>query len=60
LYAAGIPVVARDKARVERFFDGLDLLDPGVVLVSHWRVDPDVAMPDDAHVHMYGGLARKP
>ncbi|EIV94684.1 SAM-dependent methyltransferase [Frankia sp. QA3] len=58
--AAGIPTVARDKARVERLFDGLELLDPGVVLVHHWHPDPEEPAPDDAHVHIYGGLARKP
>jgi hypothetical protein len=57
--AAGIPTVARDKARVARFFDGMDLLDPGVVLVHHWHPDEESAAVEDAHVHMYGGLARK-
>ncbi len=57
--AAGIPTAARDKARVERFFDGMDLLDPGVVLVHHWHPDEQSAAMDDTHVHMYGGLARK-
>ncbi|MGF7238672.1 MAG: SAM-dependent methyltransferase [Frankia sp.] len=57
--AAGIPAVVRDKARVERFFDGMDLLDPGVVLVHHWHPDEESAAMDDTHVHMYGGLARK-
>ncbi|MCM3920478.1 SAM-dependent methyltransferase [Frankia sp. AiPs1] len=57
--AAGIPAVARDKARVERFSDGLELLDPGVVLVHHWHPDPAQPAPDDTHVHIYGGLARK-
>jgi S-adenosyl methyltransferase len=57
--ASGIPTVARDKAEVESFFRGLDLVEPGVTLVNHWWPDeqtPDVA---DAHVHMYGGIAVK-
>jgi S-adenosyl methyltransferase len=57
--ANGIPTVARDKAEVESFFRGLDLVEPGVTLVNHWWPDertPDVA---DAHVHMYGGIAVK-
>jgi trans-aconitate methyltransferase len=58
--ARGIPTVARDKAQVEAFFDGLELLDPGVVLVNHWHADDLAAAVDDAHVHMYGGIARKP
>ena len=56
----GIPTVARSKEQVEAFFDGLELLDPGVVLVNHWHADDLAASVDDAHVHMYGGLARKP
>jgi hypothetical protein len=58
--ANGIPLVARDRAEVERFFDGLELLDPGVVLVNHWHPDDLAASEVDAHVHMYGGIARKP
>ncbi|WP_242614627.1 SAM-dependent methyltransferase [Actinomadura roseirufa] len=58
--ANGIPLVARDKAGMERFFDGLELLEPGVVLVNHWYPDEAAAEVDDAHVHMYGAVARKP
>ena len=56
--ARGIPVKARDKAGVERFFEGLTLLDPGVTLVNHWHPDGAPTF-DDAHVHMYGGVAVK-
>ncbi|WP_377273966.1 SAM-dependent methyltransferase [Peterkaempfera sp. SMS 1(5)a] len=57
--ARGIPVRARDRARVEQLFGGLQLLDPGVVPVHHWR--PDGSAPDaaDAEVAMYCGIARK-
>ncbi|MFC5754735.1 SAM-dependent methyltransferase [Actinomadura rugatobispora] len=55
----GIPLKARNKAEVEGLFDGLDLLPPGVVLVHHWRPDDDAAVESDAHVHLYGGVARK-
>ncbi|MCK9904181.1 methyltransferase [Parafrankia colletiae] len=57
--ASGIPLVSRDKARTEALFAGLELLDPGVVLVNHWHPDEAAAATDDAHVHMYGGIARK-
>jgi O-methyltransferase involved in polyketide biosynthesis len=57
--ARGIPTKARSKAEVERFFDGLTLLEPGVTLVNHWHPDADAAAVDDAHVHMYGGVAVK-
>ncbi|CAI7979621.1 SAM-dependent methyltransferase [Parafrankia sp. BMG5.11] len=58
--ANGIPLIARDKSTVERFFHGMELLDPGVVLVHHWHPDDEAAALDDAHVYMYGGVARKP
>ncbi|WP_322778138.1 SAM-dependent methyltransferase [Frankia sp. Cas4] len=45
---------------VGRFFDGMELLDPGMTLVNHWHPDELAAAVDDAHVHMCGGIARKP
>lgn len=49
--------VARPHGEVAGFFDGLDLLDPGVVPVSWWRPDqPDEAA---AHTTLWGGIARK-
>jgi S-adenosyl methyltransferase len=57
--ARGIPTKARTKPEIERFFDGLDLIDPGVTLVNHWRPDDLTRAVNDAHVHMYGGAAVK-
>jgi S-adenosyl methyltransferase len=50
--------VVRDKTETARFFDGLDLLDPGVVPVAGWRPDSDAdaAKPSS----MWCGVARKP
>lgn len=56
----GIPTKARPRAEVERFFDGLDLIDPGVTLVHHWHPDEAARATRDEHVHMYGGVAFKP
>jgi hypothetical protein len=58
--ANGIMEKARDKAEVEALFSGLDLVEPGVVLVSHWHPDDQTSAVSDAHVHMYGGIALKP
>ncbi|WP_283137057.1 SAM-dependent methyltransferase [Rhizohabitans arisaemae] len=33
----GTPIVARDRHRLAGFFDGLELLEPGVVSCSRWR-----------------------
>lgn len=34
---AGQPARLRDRADVEHFFDGLDLVEPGVVPLPQWR-----------------------
>jgi hypothetical protein len=59
--ARGMPPRERSKAEVERFFDGLELIEPGVQLVHNWRpdVDPEQRVPD-TEVAMYGGVALKP
>ena len=57
--ARGISEKARDHAEVTGLFRGLDLVDPGVVLVNHWHPDATAAAVPDEHVHMYGGVAVK-
>jgi hypothetical protein len=57
---SGIPIRSRTKAEVERLFDRLELIDPGVTLVTHWHPDDEDRAVDDAHVYMYGGIAIKP
>jgi S-adenosyl methyltransferase len=48
----------RSGAEVARFFDGLDLMDPGLVQVHRWQ--PGSAAPDDGEqVAGYAGVARK-
>ncbi|MCM4078223.1 SAM-dependent methyltransferase [Paractinoplanes hotanensis] len=51
----GTPIRARTKAELERFFDGLDLLEPGVVTCSRWRPDPESGEPE---VYLFGGVGR--
>ncbi|SBV25408.1 S-adenosyl methyltransferase [Micromonospora krabiensis] len=52
-------LVPRSRAEVERFFEGWDLVDPGVVPVMAWR--PEDGAPEDPHAAYYwAGLARKP
>jgi hypothetical protein len=48
---------ARPHAAVARFFDGMELLEPGVVRVSEWRPEPDE--DPAAHTTLWGGVARK-
>jgi S-adenosyl methyltransferase len=49
-------LVTRTRAEVERFFDGLELLEPGVVEIQRWRPDGRSSpLPGG----FYGGVARK-
>ena len=48
----------RTHAEIGRFFDGLQLLAPGLVQVQRWQ--PGSAAPDDGEqIAAYAGLARK-
>jgi SAM-dependent methyltransferase len=52
----------RSRAQVTRFVDdnGLELLEPGLTVVSEWRPDPGTTPPPAEHVSVYGAVARKP
>ncbi|MGC9544581.1 SAM-dependent methyltransferase [Streptomyces sp. UG1] len=57
--ASDNPRLNRSPEQLARFFDGLDLLEPGLVSVSRWRpADTDAQAP--AEVDTFGGVARKP
>jgi hypothetical protein len=60
--SAGTPIQARSRAEVARFFDGWDLVDPGVTTSYRWRPDGEEAPPDmtDAQAAAYVAVARKP
>jgi SAM-dependent methyltransferase len=58
---AGIPVQLRDSSDFARLaFSGLELIPPGMVLVSEWRRDGTGPGPLPFEVNCYGGIARKP
>jgi trans-aconitate methyltransferase len=48
----------RTRAEVTRFFDGLHLLEPGVVQLNKWRPDPGDQDPG-IEISSWGGLAKK-
>ena len=50
------PITARSREDVAAFFEGLDLLDPGLVPCSRWRPDSD----SPAVVPQFGAVAVKP
>ncbi|HLI40241.1 MAG TPA: SAM-dependent methyltransferase [Streptosporangiaceae bacterium] len=55
---SGPRATMRDRAAIARFFDGLELLEPGVVQPQQWRPEPGVVAP--AQVTAWCGVARKP
>jgi SAM-dependent methyltransferase len=55
---ATAPLVGRTRAEVTHFFDGLDLLAPGVVTVPLWHPEEPPAAGAD-RVSMYCGVGRK-
>jgi O-methyltransferase involved in polyketide biosynthesis len=53
-----VPYQLRTPEQISRFFEGLELLDPGVVSVTQWKPDPGTGEPP-APAHAYGGVGRK-
>ncbi len=49
----------RSRAEITRFFDGLELCEPGVVQPHRWRPGPGPFVPDH-DVSAWCGVARKP
>jgi S-adenosyl methyltransferase len=50
------PITFRNRADVRRLFDGLELVEPGLVSISQWRAGPGTYRPLNA----WAGVARKP
>jgi S-adenosyl methyltransferase len=62
---SGVTMQVRSLPAIERFFDGLELIDPGLVPLPRWppghRAEVgEASLPSDAAVSVYGGVARKP
>jgi hypothetical protein len=61
---SGTGMQLRSKAEVTRFFDGLDLLEPGIEVGHRWRPDPagtdTTEEPTDAEVSLWAGVGIKP
>ncbi|WP_374117054.1 SAM-dependent methyltransferase [Streptomyces sp. MNU76] len=56
--SGAVPYFLRSPAELAGFFDGLELLAPGVVPLNDWRPGP--ATPVHGEVIALGGVARKP
>jgi S-adenosyl methyltransferase len=55
--SGAIPYHVREPAQVLRFFEGLELVDPGVVPIHQWHPDPGTV--DPPAVPALGGIGRK-
>jgi hypothetical protein len=51
-------ITARSRAQVARFFDGLELAEPGLVRITQWDSGPGLEPAGAAA--LWAGLARKP
>jgi hypothetical protein len=59
--SSGVPLQVRDSDEFAALaFSGLELVPPGVVLVSEWRPEGSKPRPALAEVNCYGGVARRP
>jgi hypothetical protein len=54
------PMVPRPYGEILRFFDGLELLDPGLVKASEWRPRTSSLIQSPATGWLFAGVARKP
>ncbi|CAM5437265.1 SAM-dependent methyltransferase [Streptomyces microflavus] len=58
----GMTLRPRSRAELTAFFDGLELVDPGVSLSADWRPELGevIDVPGDEPIPGYAGVARKP
>lgn len=57
--SGAVPYYVRTPEQIAGFFEGLDLVAPGVVRVTDWHPEPEPQPAPPAEVDAYGGLARK-
>ncbi|MFE6939738.1 SAM-dependent methyltransferase [Streptomyces chartreusis] len=55
----GVPAQVRSRDEFAGFFTGLDLIEPGVQVVTQWHPEPDQEFNDE-RVPLYVGVAQKP
>ncbi|WP_326686632.1 MULTISPECIES: SAM-dependent methyltransferase [unclassified Streptomyces] len=62
IYAkGGTTMRLRENAEIARFFDGLELVQPGLIMAHQWRPEPGMTCElKDGEPSMLAGVARKP
>ena len=61
--SGALPYVQRTPEEIASFFEGLELVEPGVVSCPRWRPDPAPGSASDgppAELDAFGGIGRKP
>ncbi|MEN8651837.1 SAM-dependent methyltransferase [Streptomyces sp. 21So2-11] len=53
------PLVMRPREAVSRFFDGFEMVEPGLVSMPHWRPEAPVAQEDPFAFSGFAGVGRK-
>ena len=56
--SGAIPYNLRTPEEIARYFDGLDVVEPGVIPIQQWRSEAAAAEPL-ADVNTFGGIGRK-
>jgi hypothetical protein len=56
--SGALPYVQRTPKEIASFFEGLELVEPGVVSCPRWRPDP--VLGDQPELDAFGGVGRKP
>jgi SAM-dependent methyltransferase len=57
--AGGTPVQVRGKGEIEVFFEGLEMVEPGLMPTHRWRPEAPSTLTD-AEAFVYSGVGRKP
>jgi hypothetical protein len=58
--SGAVPYYVRDIDEIAGFFDGLELVEPGIVQVPRWRPDTGASADPSVTVDAYCGVGRKP
>ena len=56
----GTPAQVRSRAEFTSFFNGLELVAPGIELAEHWHPEPGQQPSETDQIPLYVGVARKP
>ncbi|MFE9886753.1 SAM-dependent methyltransferase [Streptomyces scopuliridis] len=58
--SGAVPYYVRTVEEIAGFFEGLELVEPGIAQVTRWRPEPDGANATEPAVDAFGGVGRKP